>query len=773
MARSSPRICLMLEQLDYGETYLDIIYKSTIREARDASVQLVVLVGQFIGTENPEHFAQASIFRLISPVVFDGFIICGTMFNQLPSSALSRLSSSLPDLPGIVTTHQIAGLSSVMVDNENGLRQLVRHLIADHGYRRIACIRGPLYHSEADIRVRVWQEEITAAGLVESMGLIVQGHFSHREALNSFRDLMALPGGPPEAVVVCTDELAVEIYDQLVDCGYRVPEDMAVVGFDNIARGLYILSPLSTVNQPIEATAVEAFRQITREARGESQGPVTINLKTEAVIRASCGCKTLEPGADHSSQLLPRLGSEEQAVEVLVQRGLQDKMAPLIIRASLASLHRKYWSVLRLQNSFNEFVRATSMVGSIQDLAPALHKWLPELGIHRYCISVCASPEGQFEAVQTVLEQGELIAQPPSLMLMIAASPLPGQAHEGETIFASAGLAVQGWLDLVSPIPLVGLPLTVGSNWYGLVVIEITDQDSVVYRSIQNHLSTILDREFRLGRMLELAIQEQANARSEQQKLQALSSLVRGMAHEMNTPLGIGITSSSFLKAQLEELSSVLNGPGIMRTVLDRFMSDVSDSNQLIQRSLERTAKLVTLFKDVAVTETSSLLEYFDVSVCIREAIAALPNAANGQPVRVELNLPPSLHVQAQPESFRRMLAQFIANASQNPRSGQSAVTVKISLVADLQEPDWWVLTVSDDGCGMNPEELSHVFEPFFTKQRVEGHTGLGLHIVWNIVRHLLGGSIQCLSEPGEGTSFVIRFPEIAPTDRNINALGV
>lgn len=753
------RIGLLLEQLDYGETYLDVFWKSSIAAAWDTGHHLLVMVGQYVLSDQVDEMAQAALFSLLDPAVFDGFVVCGTLLNLLPPERGADFVARLPRLPAIVTTKRLPGLAAATVDNEAGLRELLRHLIRGHGYRRIACVRGPAGHEEAEARYRVWRQEIEAAGLDESRGLVVDANFNHNKAPRLLEDFFALPGGLPQAVSVCSDEIALYLCDQLDARGIRVPEDVAVVGFDNVARTLYVKSPLSTVHQPIVETADLAFREVARAVEA-GEPPRDIHLRSGMVLRRSCGCRERNPDLPEH---LPRLEPAERAVETELRAAERSANGDLVVRAAIAHLHRKYWGVLDLLDDFNKLVRATAHMESIMDLPRALGRWLPELGIRRYCVSVCVSAQHQLDHFDCVAEAGEVLGPAPRRLLVLAAQPcLPGMV-EGSTEFESRLLAPAGWLDAVAPVPLVCLPLTVGRRWHGLVLLEITGHDSIVYRSIQNHLATILDRESRLSQAMALAIREQTRAHGEQEKLQALSALVRGVAHEINTPIGIGITSTSFIKSQLEALVESLQGKGLSRSQLDDFILNSRNSNGLVERSLEKTAQLVKMFKEVAVSESIQERETFNLSAFLAQSAPIIAEDVRDCKLDLDLDLPPVETVVSHADAFWRILSQLLSNAAQHPAAGASRVRVRLGLAVSERYDDWLELSLEDDGAGIAEADLAHVFEPFFTTRRNNGHVGLGLHIVWNIVKYLLGGAISCASPPGGGSRFVVSFPRRSP----------
>ena len=743
----------MLEMLDYGENYLEAIWKNAIKEARDSGVSLVIFVGQLVGTGKSDEEVQASLFKLARRPVFDGYILCGTVLNHAGKQNFERIRNELADIPGVVTSFVVPGLSTVSVDNESGLREVVRHLIYEHGYKRIACIRGPRNNVEADLRFKVWREEIEKAGLDESLNLLVQGHFNSRKCPDVYNDLKSLPGEMPEAIVACNDNMAIYISEQLIKDGYRIPEDVAVTGFDNIAHGLYFSCPLTTVHQPIGDTAVVALRKLIEETTSGCPVSETV-LSSAAVYRRSCGC-----GDKHDEfEPLPGLDSDSDKLEMIFRSEVMKKTDMDYVRSAVAGLHQKNWSILNLLELFNSFIHDTALIDSAADLRTILHNWLPLFGIETFCIGVCLTDMAGYESVKISFSQGAIIGEPPEKFLLVACEPQVEGVVEGVTSYGSGELAPKAWLDKTSITPLVCLPLTVKDSWYGIALLEISGDDSMLYTSIQNHLATILDREYRLEKIVKMAIEEQTRTYNEHEKLTSLSSLVRGMAHEINTPLGIGVTSSSYIAEKTSRRQKEFVDNKITKAGLEDYFNEVSDASEIVTKSLNRISNLVKTFKEIAVAESDHSHQKFDLCSFLRQGIETNRKILKAENIIMNLDLPVECVIFSSPDAFRNIVDQILSNIVEVSRGAKRAITFSISLKKSAENGSEMILLFKDNGPGIRKSDLPHVFEPFFTTWRGTGHNGLGLHIVWNTVKYLLNGDIRCESEEGEGALIEIIF---------------
>ena len=247
----------------------------------------------------------------------------------------------------------------------------------------------------------------------------------------------------------------------------------------------------------------------------------------------------------------------------------------------------------------------------------------------------------------------------------------------------------------------------------------------------------------------------------EQEKMAAIGSLVAGVAHEINTPLGIGVTAASHLEAASRELQQRLGGGRLTRGELDGYVSLAADSAQLILRNLERADKLVKSFKQVAVDQASDERRRIALAGYLDEIVTSLRPALRKAQHAVELEVDPALVLDTLPGAIYQSLANLVQNSVIHGFAGRAGGSIRIAAHADGED---CVIDYRDDGAGMAEEIRRRVFEPFFTTRRGQGGSGLGMHIVYNLVTRALRGSIACESQPGQGARFLLRFPRVLPS---------
>jgi signal transduction histidine kinase/ligand-binding sensor domain-containing protein len=259
--------------------------------------------------------------------------------------------------------------------------------------------------------------------------------------------------------------------------------------------------------------------------------------------------------------------------------------------------------------------------------------------------------------------------------------------------------------------------------------------------------------------LAELQAAQQELVRAE--KLSALGQLVSGVAHEVNTPLGVAVTASSHLSSAVRCLRRKLQSGPLGRREFEDFMTASEEASELVQRNLERASELIRSFKQVSVDRSSDGRREFELAGFLAELTASLRLLWKHRPVSLHIDCAPDLRL----DSFPGALGQVLTNLVQNAllHAFEEGAGGQMRIVARALSPEHILLQFADDGRGMSAADAQRVFEPFFTTRRGRGGTGLGLHIVHNLVCEKLGGSIRLHSAPGQGSQFEIEIPIRAP----------
>jgi len=247
----------------------------------------------------------------------------------------------------------------------------------------------------------------------------------------------------------------------------------------------------------------------------------------------------------------------------------------------------------------------------------------------------------------------------------------------------------------------------------------------------------------------------------EAEKLAALGGLVAGVAHEVNNPVGISLTVASSLARRCEVLADELQRGELKRSRLTEFIQGNREAAMQLVSNLQRAGELIQSFKQVAVDRSHIERRVFDLKELTEQVIASLRPGLNKSRVKLAFTCEPGIMMDSYPGPYGQVVTNIVLNAVAHAFEPGEVGFVEIR--AAPEDDKQIAIVFSDNGHGMPAEVRRRAFEPFFTTRRSQGGTGLGLHIVHNIVTGRLGGRISVSSEPGSGTTFRVVIPRVAP----------
>jgi phosphoserine phosphatase RsbU/P len=292
MARATRKIGLLVDWLE--DEYQDKVLAGVDAEAQANGVGLICIAGGVL--RSPFRFGARRnfIYDLVSPECVDGLVIMsGTLGNYIGPNKLARYCERYRPLPMCSIGVALQGIPSVLVDNAKGMRDAMIHLIDDHGYRRIAFIRGPGVNEEAEERYRVYREVLGEHALPFNPDLVALGNFQASSGAEAVRQMYDERHVAFDAIVAANDFMAIGAMDALQSRGIRVPKDVAIVGFDDMREGRFAPTPLTTVRQPLDRQGKQALELVLAQLDGQVIDE-HITLHTELVRRQSCGCSSHE-----------------------------------------------------------------------------------------------------------------------------------------------------------------------------------------------------------------------------------------------------------------------------------------------------------------------------------------------------------------------------------------------------------------------------------------------------------------------------------------------
>ncbi|HEY0852255.1 MAG TPA: ATP-binding protein [Bradyrhizobium sp.] len=286
--------------------------------------------------------------------------------------------------------------------------------------------------------------------------------------------------------------------------------------------------------------------------------------------------------------------------------------------------------------------------------------------------------------------------------------------------------------------------------------VEVFRENAIAKRKAEEELRA--SKEKAEAALLELNAAQQNLIDAE--RLAALGGLVAGVAHEVNNPIGISLTVASSFARRADAFQAELNSNQLRRSKLDEFVNSSRDAAQQLVANLHRAGELIQSFKQVAVDRSHAERRQFSLSEATDQIVASLRPVLKKSAIQLSVDVPEGLLIDGYPGSYGQILTNLFLNAANHAFAGRRSGTISIS--ARPRGNDDVEIIFADNGAGMTPDVQRQAFDPFFTTRRNEGGTGLGLHIVYNLITQQLGGRVLLESRLGQGTTFRIIMPRIA-----------
>jgi diguanylate cyclase (GGDEF)-like protein len=295
--------------------YAQTLCRGIMDAAAAADANVMIFPGKSPKVPYDYRYQYNSIYRLANKNTVDALILAtGTMVNFLSDEEFREFYGRYKDIPLVSISIPIEGVSSVLIDNTVGLRGVLEHLAKDHGYKRIAFIGGPESNVEAKERYSVYLDVLKERGLPFDPDLTVVGDFTKYSGVRAVGDFLDVRGVKFQALAAANDEMALSAMEELQRRGYRIPDDIAVVGFDNVESTHFSSPTLTTVAQPIYEQAYKAVELALDLINGGS--PKTVSLPTSMVLRESCGC---------FSRSVTSVSAQDDAVSVAAPAAVDDE----------------------------------------------------------------------------------------------------------------------------------------------------------------------------------------------------------------------------------------------------------------------------------------------------------------------------------------------------------------------------------------------------------------------------------------------------------------
>lgn len=801
---------VLIDYVDYLSGGYECRLRGALRaEAQRHDADLFIFVGRPL--RSPDYEAQNGVYQLAHTDRLDGLILVAAGLGTFTGvEGVRRLCERYQDLPLCSLGLDVPGVPSIVLDNRSGMAALVEHLLIEHGCRRIAYIGGPENNPDSLEREQIVSSVLARHGLPLDPAYVEQGLFTFPSGGSAMEAILTRVRDF-DAVIAANDGMALGAREVLKAHRLQVPQQVRVVGFDDLDLARFASPPLTTVRQPLERMAELAIQSVITQISGE---PVLrrTHVSAELVRRRSCGCKPApEPRSLSASATaltsglaaqadrlaarvaleLPSLGDEARATALLLVRGLIAETegeggaflaaleSALDGSADQAELHDQLQEVISLLRAESaelgaplEDVWHEARVLTARNGARANAR--QRMGVDVAYWHLLRSGERLLTAFDLSSLKAVLVEELPAMHVRNAVFSLYRDASRRELepfLCLRDGVAVE---PTVSHYPASQLvppgtyadegahvsfvwPLAADLQQFGAAVLEtpaevgtlemLGEQVSAALKSAALHREIVLRTA-----QHERALQERlASAK----RMTALSVLAGGVAHDLNNSLGPLVALPDIILNELDELAR--SSPRDQT----ELRADITAIKSAALRAAETIRDLLTTAR-----QGRTHKQVFDLNRAVRALVSA--DAHLLAPVEVSLDLcAEPLLLYGSESQVGRALTNLLRNAAEASKGvGRIRIETAVAQVSErlsgfetIERGEYVKLTVSDNGRGIPADEVSRVFEPFYTRKQpgASSGSGLGLAIVHGVVKEH-DGFVNVDSAVDRGTTFTLYF---------------
>lgn len=787
MARSNRyRVAYFSSSIE-GDEYNESLLKYIKNECYNLEIDLIIFPSRNLNSDLQHETIIREIFKFFNKDIFDGIILSSSaLINYIGNDLYHELTDNFEDIPTVSIGVQNIKYPSIVNDNAIGMKLIAEHLINVHGDKEYLYISGRKSHPESNHRLNSFIKTLKENNIELNKNRILYGDFSKdciRDLLTPF--LNKKIDEKIDTIVCANDTMAKETIDILKNYGYLVPKDISVTGFDNSISANLQLPKITTINQPVELIAKESIDLILKLIEGKETNKHILK-RPNLIINESCGCfikSNIRIEAKNVFNNKNFLKSE--LFESLIDSDGEEFVKN--IRDTLYSCNNTK-SILNLRNS--TLALLNSVINDIDDIGKL--KILNNINIqlinlfkeseirklvqsHVHFKEAIVETRIHFERLLTSVDMLSLFKNIDSIfanhkiesyyILLNNNSSIEDELQmvhgvvekvildcsNNEYIFNTQDFIPEEYLPSKKRYTLISLPLFSLNRCFGFIVIDSANMDESFIENIHMHLSSTLMNILSLKQL-----KETQKLLVESEKLAFLGNLVAGLAHEVNTPLGITVTATSFYRELLYDLKVQFDKGLLTKRLISHFFIKTSETSELIQKSLNTTIELIDRFKLISTNTDFEVRTVFNLVENIVRNFEKNREYFENLNIELIIKSPEIVLIDSYPLVFEKIINNLINNSVHHGFINIQSPKIELEI---LKNDKNITLIYKDNGKGCDKDQITKIFNPFFTTKRSSGFTGLGLTIIYNLIHMKLKGEIICNSKNNQGLILKITVP--------------
>lgn len=740
------------------------------------------------GAENSNVYLYKTILKTKK---FDGLIIfAGSLANFTSVKETKDFLKFIPnDLPTISLSLEIPGYDLLEVDNFEPIREMVNHLIKTHNKKRIAFIKGPNDHLEAENRYLGFIQGLKDNNNAPIDELIFEGNYSPYSGSQAIQNIIKNKIELPDAIVCADDDTALGVYAELKKHKIDIKKNsIAITGFDNMDFSRSIEPQLTTVDQSLYLQGQKSLEIIISKIKNREIK--SLHFKPHNIYRESCGC-IKNKKSDNGFNLEKIYNSQIPDLDYH-KSDLQSIFEEYTLSNNLDIKEKIDWYIdLYVNKDYNLVTLSEILTNLTLNIASLLdpHK-LSELTIinqelnykiillidniknkeSRHYHDTSSELARVIVQIAKSLEYRELLAALNRDYYFIGIKSIflkfPGSNNKDLKLLSENTYVKDKHINIKKSDYYTLYHPVSSKNERGFAKMEVDTKGFEIAEVITYQITRALYI-IELFNELDLKIDELQNSYDslretkdlliESEQLAKIGGFVSYFTHELNNPIGISVTAITHLQETVKDLKNKYRNNQLTKTELTKHIENTENVITIINNNLNRATKLIRGFKQIAVDQGSELKRDFYLKSYVDEIIHSLTPMLKKTKHEIIVDINDRIKINSYPGLFSQIITNLIQNSLIHGFEGIKQGTIDIS---SFKENDNLVIIYKDDGIGCSDETLNNMFDSYYSTKIGKGGSGIGMALIKKLITEKLDGNIMCSSEPGKGIMFKITLPD-------------